>query len=77
MARGLDGRFVVLDAGNSRIQVFDAEGNYVTQFGREGSGPGEFNFGTVGELVGSIAVDDEGFVYVADVGNGRIQKFAP
>ena len=77
MARGLDGRFVVLDAGNSRIQVFDAEGNYVTQFGREGSGPGEFNFGTVEDLVGSIAVDDEGALYVADVGNGRIQKFAP
>lgn len=67
MARGLDGRFVVLDA----------EGNYVTQFGREGSGPGEFNFGTVEDLVGSIAVDDEGALYVADVGNGRIQKFAP
>lgn len=26
---------------------------------------------------GSIAVDDDGFIYVADVGNRRIQKFAP
>jgi len=26
---------------------------------------------------GSIAVDDDGYIYVADVGNRRIQKFAP
>jgi len=25
----------------------------------------------------SIAVDDDGYIYVADVGNRRIQKFAP
>ena len=25
----------------------------------------------------SVAVDDEGFIYVADVGNQWIQKFAP
>jgi hypothetical protein len=29
------------------------------------------------DFAGSVAVDDEGFIYVADVGNGRIQKFAP
>jgi hypothetical protein len=28
-------------------------------------------------LAGSIVVDHEGFIYVADVGNKRIQKFAP
>ena len=27
--------------------------------------------------VTSIAVDDDGFICVADVGNNRIQKFAP
>ena len=26
---------------------------------------------------GSIAVEDDGFIYVADVGNRRTQKFAP
>jgi hypothetical protein len=26
---------------------------------------------------GNVAVDDEGFIYVADVGNKRVQKFAP
>ena len=70
----------VLDAGNARIQVFDGDGKYVTQWGTKGTGEGEFDFGTghgPEDFAGSIAVDDEGFIYVADVGNKRIQKFAP
>ena len=77
---GPDQRVYVLDAGNARIQVFDIEGNYITQWGHKGPGPGEFNFGggrTVEDFAGSIAVDDDGYIYVADVGNGRIQKFSP
>ena len=70
----------MLDAGNARIQVFDLDGNYITQWGRKGSSAGEFDFGSGGapeDFEGSIAVDSEGNIYVADVGNGRIQKFAP
>ncbi len=77
---GPDGRVFVLDAGNARIQVFDKEGNYLTQWGRKGSGEGEFDFGSVGvaeDFIGSIAVDEQGFIYVADASNRRIQKFAP
>ena len=80
-AVGPDGRFLVLDAGNGRIQVFDAEGKYLTQCGHKGSGEGEFDFGNralgAEDLAGSIAVDGQGFIYVADVGNKRMQKFAP
>lgn len=75
-----DGRIYVLDAGNARIQVFDESGGYITQFGSTGSDPGEFDFGSghsASDFAGSIAVDDDGFIYVADVGNRRIQKFAP
>ena len=75
-----DGRIYVLDAGNARIQVFDIEGKYLTQWGRKGSGEGEFDFGSgraAEEFAGSVAVDGEGYIYVADVGNKRIQKFAP
>ena len=78
--RSPDGRLFVLDAGNGRIQVFDADGDYITQWGRHGSGPGQFDFGSglaAEDFSGSIAVDEEGFIYVADVGNRRIQKFAP
>ena len=75
---GPQGRMYVLDADNVRIQVFDAEGNYLTQWGSEGSGPGQFIFRLGGDSrSGNVAVDDEGFIYVADVGNMRIQKFAP
>lgn len=81
---GPDGRIYVLDAGNARIVVYDSARRYVTEWGRFGSGAGEFDFGrgatiTSGEpdFAGSIAVDDDGFVYVADELNRRIQKFAP
>ncbi len=77
---GPDGRIFVLDAGNARIQVFDGEGNYLTQWGRKGTAEGEFDFGSglvPEDFAGSVAVDGEGFIYVADVGNRRIQKFAP
>lgn len=75
-----DGRVYVLDAGNARIQVFDIEGKYLTQWGRKGSGEGEFDFGsgrTPEDFAGSVAVDGEGYIYVADELNKRIQKFAP
>ena len=78
-----DGRMYVLDAGNARIAVFDKEGAYITQWGAPGSNAGEFDFGDGVPIsqslnfAGSIAVDDEGFIYVADVFNKRIQKFAP
>jgi len=79
LAVGPNQRIYVLDAGNARIQVFDSQGQYLTQWGRPGSGPGEFDFGTglsADDFAGSIVVDDDGFVDVADVGNRRIQKFA-
>jgi len=80
---GPDGRIYVLDAGNARIVVFDPAGQYITHWGSRGDGDGEFNFGRRWgtsmrpEYSGSIAVDDDGYIYVADVGNRRFQKFAP
>lgn len=61
----------VTDPLSGRVLVFTIEGEFITQFGRWGTAPGEFRdpFG--------VAVDYEGFIYVADTGNQRIQKFAP
>jgi len=36
-----NGNFHVLDAGNHRVQVFDANGEYVRTLGRRGQGPSE------------------------------------
>ena len=75
-----DGRIFFLDAGNGRIQSFTDDGTYITGWGTRGSEAGQFDFGSGVDPVdfaGSILVDDEGFIYVADVGNKRIQKFAP
>jgi len=81
---GPDGRIFVLDLDNVRIMVLDSARGYVTQWGSFGSDPGEFDFGRgsqrpSGELdfAGSIAVDDQGYIYVADELNQRIQKFSP
>ena len=77
---GPDGRIFVLDAGNDRIQVFDPDDGYLTQWGQAGDAAGDFEFGagsSADTFAGSICVDDEGYIYVADVFNKRIQKFAP
>ncbi len=66
-----DGRLLVTDTGNKRVQVFDRDGNFITQFGGPGSGEGQFD-----EPVG-IAVDANGNIYVADTWNRRIQVFDP
>ncbi len=39
-----EGRYYVLDYGNKRIAVFDQDGKYSHGIGREGQGPGEFQF---------------------------------
>jgi len=53
-----------------RVQKFDSDGKFVTQWGSEGSGSGAFNHPC------GIVADRNGFVYVADTDNHRIQKFS-
>jgi hypothetical protein len=36
-----DGRIAVLDGGNHRVQVFDADGGFLATMGTQGQGPGE------------------------------------
>jgi DNA-binding beta-propeller fold protein YncE len=66
----LHGDEIYVAASDHRVLVFTREGEFVRQWGGEGSAPGELKdpFG--------IAVDADGFVYVADQSNHRIQKFS-
>jgi len=65
------GDVFVSDAGNQRIQKFDREGNFITQWGGFGNGDGQFNFPY------GIAVDSRGSVFVVDSANTRVQQFMP
>ena len=65
-----DGSFLLGDGyWNTRIVKYDADGEYVMEWGEAGSGPGQF------DLVHGLAVDQERRVYVADRRNNRIQVF--
>jgi uncharacterized protein (TIGR03663 family) len=65
-----DGKLLVTDTGNKRVQVFTPDGEAITQFGGAGLDDSYFD-----EPVG-LAVDRAGNIYVADTWNLRIQKFS-
>ncbi len=57
--------------GNARVHKFAPDGRHLFSWGGPGTGPGEFN------LPHNITCDDDGWVYVADRENHRIQVFDP
>ena len=69
VAVDLAGNIYVADTANNRIQKFDSNGNYLTQWGGFGTGDGQFNSPR------GVAVDTAGNVYVVEYENNRIQKF--
>ncbi|MFN0086881.1 MAG: peptidyl-alpha-hydroxyglycine alpha-amidating lyase family protein [Blastocatellia bacterium] len=65
-----NGDFYVSDGYvNARVVKFNRDGEYLTHWGRKGTGDGEFN------LVHDVCLDSEERVYVADRTNQRIQIF--
>jgi len=67
----------VADAGNSRIQKFNKNGNYILTIGRKGQGPGEFELPIdleIADTTGHIYVVDKNDLYV--LGGRRIQIFS-
>lgn len=55
--------------GNARVHKFSPDGKLLLSWGAPGTDPGEFN------IVHNIATDRDGWVYVADRENHRIQVF--
>jgi len=64
-----NGDIYVADRGNSRVVVFDRDGTALRQFGREGQGPGEFQW-----LDAIAVVGDRVVIFQADV--RRINVFS-
>jgi hypothetical protein len=61
--------FVADGYGNARIAKLDKNGKFVKSWGSRGTEPGQF------DTPHSLATDGQGNVYVADLGNKRIQVF--
>jgi DNA-binding beta-propeller fold protein YncE len=66
-----DGNLYVSDTFNDRVEIFDADGNFIRAFGKPGDGPGYF------ARPKGIAIDSDGHVWVADTVQDRIQVFTP
>lgn len=78
LATDAAGNVYVVDSSHNRIEKFDANGNFLLQWGHKGFEPGQFSFGSSQDYTkppgGGIAVAGN-YVYVADSGNNRIQRF--
>jgi len=64
-----EGNLYVADTWNNRIQVFDADGHFISTFGKAGDGPGYFS------RPKGVAIDGDGHVWVADGMQDRVQVF--
>lgn len=64
-----DGNVYVTDTLNFRVEIFDADGNFITQFGNHCDGPGCF------ARPKGIAVDSDGHIWVADTELDLLQAF--
>jgi sugar lactone lactonase YvrE len=77
VAVAADGTIFVADGhwsrptDNARISKFDAQGKFIKSWGSHGIGAGQLN------APHSMAIDQEGHLYVADRINNRIQEFDP
>ena len=64
-----NGLVYITGAFNHRVQVFDLDGNFVSQFGSQGTELGQFNIPL------DLAIDGAGNIYVSEVTGHRIQVF--
>jgi uncharacterized protein (TIGR03663 family) len=73
---GPDNRIYVADTWNHRIQVFSNSGEFLAKFGVFGQSGGSVSSAPA-QFYGprDVVVDDQGYIYVTDTGNKRVQVF--
>jgi len=64
-----EGNVYVTDTLNNRVEIFDADGQFISEFGKHGDGPGYF------ARPKGIAVDCDGHIWVADEYQSRVQVY--
>ena len=64
-----DGNVYVTDTFNDRVEIFDADGGFISTFGKNGDGPQDF------ERPKGIAVDCDGHIWVADAVQDMVKVF--
>ncbi len=78
LATDAGGNVYVVDSSHNRIEKFDSSGNFITAWGHTGSELGQFRFFSSQNPTqppgGGIAVGGN-YVYVADSGNNRVERF--
>lgn len=63
------GNLYVADTMNNRIEIFDADGKFIKEFGKPGDGPGYF------ARPKGVAIDADNHIWVADGFQDRVQVF--
>jgi DNA-binding beta-propeller fold protein YncE len=64
-----DGNVYISDTLNNRVQIFDADGNFISMFGKAGDGPGTF------QRPKGVAVDTDGHIWVVDASQCNVQIY--
>ena len=64
-----DGNVYVVDSFNARVEIFDADGNFISMFGKFSDAPGHF------ERPKGIAIDNDGHIWVVDAAQDRAKVF--
>jgi DNA-binding beta-propeller fold protein YncE len=64
-----EGDVYVTDTFNARVEIFDADGNFISMFGKFNDAPGGF------ERPKGIAVDCDGHIWVVDAAQDRVKVF--
>ena len=64
-----DDTVYITNKSNHRVSIFTTQGEFLRSFGTQGNGQGQFSNPR------GITVDENGFIMVADNGNGRVQIF--